>query len=145
MAYLERNKRVKFDTKIAVVLREDLADWQKLNVTAFTISGIAGTVEGIVGESYEDGSGNRYLPMIIQPILIFSADAGQIRTAYERALGHGLQFAIYTEELFSTGHDEANRAAVKAVPAEELNLVGLALRADKKAVDKVTKGLSLHK
>ena len=136
---------MKFDTKIAVVLREDLADWQKLNVTAFTISGIAGTVEGIVGENYEDGSGNFYLPMIIQPIMIFSANAEQIRTAYERAMAQELRFAIYTEELFSTGYDEANRAAVKAVPAAELNLVGLALRADKKAVDKVMKGLSLHK
>lgn len=136
---------MKFDTKIAVVLREDLATWQKLNVTAFTISGIAGTVVGIVGENYEDGSGNQYLPMIVQPIMVFSADAAQIRTAYERAMGQELRFAIYTEELFSTGHDEANREAVKAVPAEELKIVGLALRGDKKVVDRVMKGLSLHK
>ena len=34
--------KVQFDTKIAVVVRQDLAVWQKLNVTAFTISGIAG-------------------------------------------------------------------------------------------------------
>ncbi|MBN9390528.1 MAG: DUF2000 family protein [Chloroflexi bacterium] len=136
---------MKFDTKIAVVLREDLATWQKLNVTAFTISGIAGTVEGIVGENYEDASGNVYLPMIIQPIMIFAADAAQMRTVYERAMAQEARFAIYTEELFSTGHDEANRAAVKAVAAEDLNLVGIALRADKKAVDKILKGLSLHK
>ena len=32
-----------FDTKIAVVLRDDLAVWQKTNVTAFLVSGIAGT------------------------------------------------------------------------------------------------------
>lgn len=136
---------MKFDTKIAVVLREDLATWQKLNVTAFTISGIAGTVEGIVGENYEDASGNLYLPMIIQPIMVFAADAAQMRTVYERALAQEARFAIYTEELFSTGHDEANRAAVKAVAAEDLNLVGIALRADKKSVDKILKGLSLHK
>lgn len=136
---------MKFDTKIAVVLREDLATWQKLNVTAFTISGISGTVEGIVGENYEDASGNVYLPMIIQPIMIFAADAAQMRTVYERAMTQEARFAIYTEELFSTGHDEANRAAVKAVAAEDLNLVGIALRADKKVVDKILKGLSLHK
>ena len=136
---------MKFDTKIAVVLREDLATWQKLNVTAFTISGIAGTVENIVGENYEDASGNVYLPMIIQPIMIFSADAAQMRVAYERAMTQEVRFAVYTEELFSTGHDEANRAAVKAVAAEDLNLVGIALRAEKKAVDKILKGLSLHK
>ncbi len=53
---------MQFDTKIAVVVREDLQTWQKLNITAFTVSGIAGTVEGIIGEPYEDGSGNQYLP-----------------------------------------------------------------------------------
>jgi hypothetical protein len=34
---------MQFDTKIAVVLREDLAVWQKANVTAFLVSGIAGS------------------------------------------------------------------------------------------------------
>ncbi|MGQ3295335.1 MAG: DUF2000 family protein, partial [Shinella sp.] len=31
-----------FDTKFAVILREDLEVWQKLNVTAFLSSGIIG-------------------------------------------------------------------------------------------------------
>ena len=135
----------KFDTKIAVVLREDLLTWQKLNVTAFTVSGIAGTAEGIVGPRYEDASGRQYLPMIVQPILIFSANADQIKTVFERAVSRNLEFSIYTEELFSTGNDDDNRAAVKAVPTSELKIVGMALRAEKGAVDKVLKGLSLHK
>jgi hypothetical protein len=54
------------------------------------------------------------------------------------------QLAIYTRELFATGHDDANRAAVAAVPAEELDLVGLALRADRKVVDKVLDKLKPH-
>jgi hypothetical protein len=135
---------MKFDTKIAVILREDLAVWQKLNVTTFMVSGIAGTTPGIIGQNYEDGSGNVYLPMFIQPVMVYSATQEQIKTAYERALSRELRFAIFTEELFSTGHDEANRAAVKAVPQPDLKLVGLALRAEKGAVDKVVKGLPLH-
>jgi hypothetical protein len=35
-----------FDTKIAIVVREDLATWQKLNVTAFLTSGVVGAAEG---------------------------------------------------------------------------------------------------
>jgi hypothetical protein len=31
-----------FETKIAIIVRDDLAVWQKLNVTAFLTSGIAG-------------------------------------------------------------------------------------------------------
>lgn len=59
---------MQFDTKIAVVLRDDLAGWQKTNVTAFVVSGIAGTVPGVVGEPYRDASGNEYLPMFVQPV-----------------------------------------------------------------------------
>ncbi len=32
---------VRFDTKIAIAVRADLQQWQKLNVTAFLASGIA--------------------------------------------------------------------------------------------------------
>lgn len=134
-----------FDTKIAVVLRDDLPVWQKLNVTAFTVSGIAGTVEAVTGEPYEDGSGNRYLPMFKQPVLVFSADAVAIRRAYDRARERSLVFSLFTEELFTTGNDIDNRAAMKAVPAEDLRIVGMALRAEKKTIDKVLKGLSLHR
>ena len=41
-----------FDTKIAIVIRDDLAVWQKLNVTAFLTSGILGATEGLLGEAY---------------------------------------------------------------------------------------------
>jgi hypothetical protein len=135
---------VRFDTKIAVVVREDLAAWQKMNVTAFLVSGIAGTVPGIVGEPYVDGSGNRYLPMFRQPVMVFGADAAGIRRAYERARQRSVELAIYTHELFSTSHDEANRAAVEAVPEDELDLVGIAMRADGKVVDRVLDRLRPH-
>lgn len=134
-----------FDTKIAVILRSDLPPWQKLNVTAFTISGIAATVPEVTGDPYEDGSGNQYLPMFKQPVLVFEADPDQLRNAYERAMASDLPLAIFTEALFSTGNDIDNRAAVKAVPRDELTLVGIALRAPKKRVDKVVKGISLHR
>ena len=135
---------MQFDTKIAVVLRDDLADWQKANVTAFLVSGIAGTVPGIVGEPYRDASGNEYLPMFVQPVLVYQADAPALRRAYERALGRDVSMAIYTADLFETGHDEANRAAVAGVPSDELDLVGIAFRAERKTVDKVVDGLRFH-
>ena len=134
-----------FDTKVAVVLLEDLPVWQKANAAAFLVSGIAGSVSGLVGEAYVDGSGNRYLPMLRQPILIYAADAAGIRRAYERAMAREVeQFSIFTRELFATPNDTANRAAVAAVPAAELDLVGIALRADSKIVDKVLDKLRPH-
>jgi hypothetical protein len=135
---------VQFDTKIAVVLRDDLAVWQKTNVTAFLVSGIAGTVAGIVGPPYRDASGNEYLPMFVQPVLVYEADSAALRRAYGRAMERGVTPAVYTQELFATNHDEANRAAVAAVPGEELDLVGIAFRAERKVVDKVVDRLRFH-
>ena len=135
---------MRFDTKIAVVVRADLPVWQKLNVTAFTVSGVAATEKDAIGLPYEDGSGNRYLPMLGQPVLIFAADANEIAGAYERLMSLELPATIFTEELFSTGNDADNRAAVKVNRREELRLVGFAFRAPRKAADKVLAGLKLH-
>jgi hypothetical protein len=135
---------VELSTKIAVVLRDDLAVWQKANVTAFLVSGVAGTNPDVVGEPYRDASGNEYLPMFVQPVLVYEAGAAALRRAYERALDRGVTPAIYTSELFATGYDEANRAAVAAVAAEDLDLVGIALRAERKLVDKIVDRLRFH-
>jgi hypothetical protein len=135
---------VQFATKIAVVLRDDLAVWQKTNVTAFLVSGIAGTVPGVVGEPYWDASGNEYLPMFIQPVLVYEADGSGLRRAYERAMDRGVIPAIYTTDLFMTNHDEANRAAVARVDAQDLDLVGIAFRTERKTVDKVVDRLRFH-
>jgi len=135
---------VEFDTKLAVVLRDDLAVWQKTNVTAFLVSGIAASEPGVVGEPYRDGSGNEYLPMLVQPVLVYEADAAGLRRAYERAMARDVPMAVYTRELFETNHDEANRAAVAGVAADELDLVGIAFRAERKVVDKIVDRLRFH-
>lgn len=134
---------MQFDTRVAVVVRDDLLVWQKLNVTAFTVSGIA-SLPDVIGSPYVDGSDRVYLPMIRQPVMVFAADSAEIRAAYERAIERELQMAVYTEELFQTPHDDANRAAVRAVTSADLRLVGLALRGKKKAMERVLKGLRLH-
>jgi hypothetical protein len=134
-----------FSTKLAVVLDSTLAGWQKANVTAFLVSGIAATDPELVGEPYVDGSGNRYLPMFRQPIMVYAADPDELRRAYDRALARDVErLALFTHDLFATPHDEANRAAVAAVAADELDLAGIALHADRKTVDKVVAKLRPH-
>ena len=135
---------MRFDTKIAIAVRQDLETWQKLNVVAFLASGVAGGVEGVMGKPYEDCSGNRYLEMFRQPVLVYAGDADVLKQVHERAVGRGMPTAVYTEALFTTGNDDDNRAAVRAVPADDLNVVGLALYGPRNAVDKVCKGLGLH-
>lgn len=134
---------MRFDTKIAVAVREDLAVWQKLNVTAFLASGIAG-LDGLLGKPYEDGDGNQYLAMLRQPVVVLAADAATLSAACERARGRDLPVVIYTEEMFATGNDDDNRAAVLAVPAADACYVGIAVYGPRNAVDKVFKGAKMH-
>lgn len=134
----------RFDTKVVVVLRDDLLPWQELNVAAFLMSGIATSEADLTGEPYRDADATEYLPMLRQPVLVFTGDADLLATVREKAVGRGIPTAIYTRELFSTGHDAANRAAVAAVAAADLDLVGIALRGPRNAVDKVVKGARMH-
>jgi hypothetical protein len=135
---------IRFDTKIAVLLRDDLAVWQRLNVTAFLVSGIAATHPEVVGEPYEDADGTDYLPMFRQPVLVFEGSKEFMATAHERALRREIEHAVFTQDLFATGNDRDNRAAVKAVSTTDLDLVGIALYGPKNAVDKVLKGAAMH-
>lgn len=135
---------MRFETKIAIVVREDLAVWQQLNVTAFLASGIAAAFGDTIGKPYEDGSGNRYLELFRQPVLVYAGDTASLGLVRERAVSREMATAIYTEDMFSTGHDEANRAVVRDVAAADLRLAGVAVYGPRNAVDKVCKGLSLH-
>jgi hypothetical protein len=134
-----------FDTKVAVAVRDDLAVWQRLNVTAFLVSGITAQAgPEAIGEDYVDADGRRYLPLLVQPVLVFEAPAAKLRTVLERAERRGTPLALYTQEMFSTGADPENRAAVRAVPTAELDLVGLAMRAPHRDADAILRGLKRH-
>jgi hypothetical protein len=133
-----------FETKVALAIRSDLASWQKMNVAAFLASGIAAMYPESIGEPYVDASGNRYMPLLGQPMLIYGGDSAALARVLERALARGIQPAIYTEEMFSTTHDAANREAVRCVERANLKLVGIAIRAERKAVDKIVDKLKLH-
>jgi hypothetical protein len=134
----------RFDTKIAVLLRDDLEGWQRPNVCAFLISGIAAAHPDTIGEPYADGDGTAYLAMFRQPVMVFAGSKETLHAAHARALGRGLPVAIFTSELFSTGNDRDNRAAVRAVSRDDLDLVGMALYAGRNVVDKVLKGARMH-
>lgn len=136
---------VRFDTKIAVLLREDLAVWQRLNVTAFLVSGIGNRVPELIGEPYEDADGTAYLPMFRQPVMVFEGTKETLAGAHTRALSRDVDLAVFTSDLFATGNDRDNRAAVRAVGRDSLDLVGLAVHGPKNGVDKIVKGARMHR
>lgn len=133
-----------FQTKIAIVLRSDLAVWQKLNVTAFLVSGLPARSPEMIGEEYVDRDGNRYNPMSVQPVIVLSADAATLAGIHRRSLERQVVTSLYVDEMFATGHDAANRAVFAAFGPDDAKVAGIALRSDKKTVDKITKGASMH-
>ena len=136
---------VRFDTKIAVLLRDDLLTWQRLNVTAFLVSGIGTAVPEVIGQPYADADDVSYLAMFRQPVLVFEGSKEILTAAHGRALARGVALSIFTADLFSTGNDRDNRAAVRAVTTAQLDLVGLAVHGPRNAVDKVVKGATMHR
>jgi hypothetical protein len=132
------------DVKLAVVVRDDLQAWQKLNVTAFLVSGFGTRFPHIVGRPYVDGSGHRYLSMFVTPVLVFAGDAQAVRRAFDRASSRDLDIAVYTDDLFATSNDVDNRAAVAAVTTAQLSLAGFAVVGDRRTVDKALDRVRLH-
>lgn len=134
----------RFETKFAVLLRDDLAPWQALNVTAFLAGALTSAVPEAVGEPYEDADGTRYLPMLGQPVLVLTGGKEVLTTAHAKVVARGLTSAVFTSDLFATGNDADNRAAVRAVPRAELDLVGIGVHGPRNAVDKALKGARMH-
>lgn len=136
---------IRFDTKIALVLRDDLEVWQRLNVTSFLVSGLGQRNPEVIGEPYADADGTDYLPMFRQPVLVFEGSKEVLTKAHERAVGRDVALSVFTADLFATGNDRDNRAAVRAVPRSGLDLVGIAVYGPRGAVDKIVKGARMHR
>jgi hypothetical protein len=75
---------------------------------------------------------------------VFEGDRVGQQVAHRIARDRELTLAPFVHAMFATGHHEANRVVFRAQPANDLDLVGIALRGPKKAVDKAVKGLPLH-
>jgi hypothetical protein len=135
---------VTFDTKVAILILDDLAPWQKLNVAAFLATGIAGAAPEAMGEVYEDAIGRRFERLLGQPMLVFAAKPEDLQRAHRVAVERDLTRAAYVRAMFATGHDAANREAFRAEPVDAPDLVGFAVRGLRKDVDRATKGAKLH-
>ncbi len=133
-----------FDTKVALVVRNDLESWQRLNVVAFLATGVVSAAPEVLGEPYVDAAGRRYERIAGQPMLIFAGTLADLQRTHHKGLEREVTVVPYVEAMFSTGNDDANRAVFQQEDANAMNLVGIALRGPKKAVDKVIKGLTLH-
>lgn len=132
------------DWKIAVAVRDDLETWQKLNLTAFVVSGLGSAHPDLVGEPYVDGSERIELPKFAIPVLVYEGDGDGVKRAFLRAVEREVSVSVYTDELFTTGNDVDNRAVVAGALTEDLSVAGFAVAGERKQVDKVFDKLKFH-
>ena len=108
------------------------------------MSGVVGAAPEIIGEPYQDAEANSYHSLCVQPIIVLSGSSDTLKTIHRRALDRAVPHGLYIEEMFSTGYDDANRAVFAEHSPEVAKVVGIALREDRKLVDKITKGARMH-
>lgn len=131
--------------KIAIIVRNDLQTWQKLNVAAFLASAVAIEFPELHGKHLVTASGNTYLPFLKQPMLMYKAeDKEQIQRALKRAKERELNIGIYAYPLFSTLTEEENLTQTARFTDDEQDLVGLVIYGENKKVNKAIDGLKFH-
>lgn len=134
-----------YENKIAIVIRKDLKDWQKMNVVAFLSSSIAIAFPETHGNAFVNASGSIYLPFLKIPIMIYAANStDEINRAFKRAKERELAIGIYTEALFSTKCEEENLIEISKANDNDQVLVGIVVYGKNKKVKKTLNGLKFH-
>lgn len=133
------------ETKIVIIVRDDLKTWQKLNVTAFLAGAIGIEFPELHGRHLVTASNNSYLPFFKQPVLVYKADnISQMQRVFRRAKERELKIGIYSFQLFNTMNEQDNLDETAKRTDDELDLVGLAIYGDSKKVGKAIDGLKFH-
>jgi hypothetical protein len=129
-------------SRIALVLREDLLTWQRLNVTAFLSSSL--TAPPVLGETYWDANGRGYGQMFAQPVMVFEASADVLKNALLTALAEKMVVRVFPDVLFTTGNDADNRAAFAKLAPQDMSVAGLALLGGRNRISKLLSGARKH-
>jgi hypothetical protein len=134
-----------YENKIAIVIKDDLPTWQKLNAASFLASSVAIRFPETHGARFVNASGSEYLPFIKHPILIYKADTqAEIQRAFQRAKERRLHIGIYTEPLFATKNEEENHREIGKFSDVDQILAGIVIYGESKQVNKALDGLKFH-
>jgi len=134
-----------YDKKIAVVIKDDLLPWQKLNVVSFLAGSISIQFPETHGQGFKTADNVNFLPFSKHPALIYKADSTEkIQRAFQRARDRELAIGIYTKPLFDTRSGEENVAEIAKHTVDDLDLVGIIIYGENKKVDKALDGLKFH-
>ena len=131
-------------TKLAVVVRDDLATWQKLNVTAFLVSGIGTRHPDLIGEPYVDGDDVAYLPMFAHPVLVYGRRRRRPGPGRGPGAGSGPDDGDLHRRPVRHRQRPRQPGGGAARPHREARLAGVAMAGARREVDKALDKLRLH-
>lgn len=134
-----------YDKKVAIIIKDDLLSWQKLNVVSFLAGSIAIEFPETHGEKFITADQNKFLTFIKHPTLIYKADSTEkLQRAFRRARDRELAIGIYTQQLFDTRSGEENVLEIAKHNVDNLDLVGIIVYGENKKVDKALDGLKFY-
>jgi len=136
-----------FSKKMTIVLREDVASWQLTN----TIGHIAAYLGNKMSEPFDTGEyfvskdGVNFPRNSQFPIVVLQATKDGLRDLATKLHNTHLSWIVYVQEMIDMVDDEELEKALKAVPSEEMNILGIGVFGPKDELKELTGTLRLWK
>ncbi|MFB7507311.1 DUF2000 domain-containing protein [Streptomyces broussonetiae] len=131
-------------TKVALVLREDLPMAHAANTSAVLALSLGGRIGEAIGRDGEDASGGVHPGLNTHPIPVLTASAEELNLLLERArTTDGVQLVSLTETARRARDYEDYLTDLKAAPAGDLEYLGVIVHGPRTDVSRLTRRLSL--
>jgi hypothetical protein len=131
-------------TKCVMVLDEQLPVGLVVNTAAVLALTLGRRMDGLLGPDVLDGSDGVHVGITTLPIPILKADAAALKRLWKRALESETVFVVDFTDVAQTSHtydDYTQR--IRALSADHLRYLGVALYGKKDSVNKLTGSLPL--
>lgn len=131
-------------TKVALVLRDDLPVSHAVNASAVLALSLGGRIGASLGRDGEDASGGIHPGLNTHPIPVLSASEVELKTLLERAAAaDGVQLVSLNETARRSRDYEDYLAELKATSTESLEYLGVIIHGPRNKVSKLTRQLPL--
>ncbi|MFD5076487.1 DUF2000 domain-containing protein [Streptomyces sp. NPDC058371] len=131
-------------TKVTLVLRDDLPVSHAVNASAVLALSLGGRLGSSLGHDGEDASGGVHAGLNTHPIPVLSASEAELRTLLERVgAADEVQLVALNETARQARDYDTYLAELKTTPANTLEYLGVIVHGPRNKVSKLTRHLPL--
>ncbi|GAA0935641.1 DUF2000 domain-containing protein [Nonomuraea longicatena] len=132
------------NTKLVMVLRDDLPRGLAVNAAAVLALSLGGRLDGWLGADGKDASGGVHAGLNTHPVPVVTATGRELRELRERAADRSELRVVAFNEVARRSRDyDDYLAALEATPGEEIGYVGALVFGPRGPVTKLTKRFPL--